>query len=108
MFPDDREEELAALLEWLERTRDGSRSDLPAPPSPEVWEEVRSEGPTPACARIVPIFQQCHYQRARRAAASADLLIVNHALFFSDLALRIATENFRDAAVLPPYLQSGV
>ena len=102
LFPDDRSKELGALVEWADRTEDGSRGDLPFTPGREVWEEVRSE--TDACLRAkCPFFQQCHYQRARRAGASADLVIVNHALFFSDLAIRIATENFRDAAVLPPY-----
>ena len=102
LFPDDRSAELEALLEWVDRTEDGSRSDLPFVPSHDVWEEVRSE--TDACLRAkCPHFQQCHYQRARRAGASADLVIVNHALFFSDLAVRISTDNFRDAAVLPSY-----
>ncbi len=102
LFPDDRTEELRALLDWVDRTRDGSRSDLPFVPSHDVWDEVRSE--TDACLRAkCPHFQECHYQRARRAGASADLVIVNHALFFSDLAVRIATDNFGDAAVLPSY-----
>ncbi|MDE2652566.1 MAG: helicase [Gemmatimonadetes bacterium] len=102
LFPDDRSAELENLLEWIDRTEDGSRSDLPFVPSEDVWEEVRSE--TDACLRAkCPFFQQCHYQRARRAGAAADLVIVNHALFFSDLAIRILTDNFRDAAVLPPY-----
>ena len=102
LFPDDRSRELASLLEWMEGTEDGSRSDLPYIPSPEVWEEVRSD--TDACLRAkCPHFQECHYQRSRRAAAAADLLMVNHALFFSDLGVRIATDNFSGAAVLPPY-----
>ncbi len=102
LFPGDRSAELQAILDWVDRTEDGSRSDLPFVPGHDVWEEVRSE--TDACLRAkCPHFQECHYQRARRAAASADLLVVNHALFFSDLAVRIATENFRDSAVLPSY-----
>ena len=102
LFSDDRSAEIEGLLDWIDRTEDGSRSDLPFAPSEEVWEEVRSE--TDACLRAkCPFFQRCHYQRARRASAAADLVIVNHALFFSDLAIRILTENFRDAAVLPPY-----
>ena len=102
LFPDDRSAEIQALLDWIGQTEDGSRSDLPFVPSRDVWEEVRSE--TDACLRAkCPHFQQCHYQRARRAGASADLVVVNHALFFSDLAVRIATDNFRDSAVLPAY-----
>ncbi len=102
LFPDDRSSELDALLRWLDSTRDGSRSDLPFAPSREVWDEVRSD--TDACLRAkCPHFQACHYQRSRRAAAAADLVVVNHALFFSDLAVRIATDNHRAAAVLPAY-----
>lgn len=102
LFPSDRSDEIAAVLEWLRHTDDGSRADLGFTPAADVWEEVRSD--TDACMRArCPHFQACHYQRARRRAAAADLLVVNHALFFSDLAVRIATDNFRDAAVLPPY-----
>lgn len=102
LFPGDRTDEIAAILEWVRQTDDGSLADLGFTPASDVWEEVRSE--TDACMRArCPYFQQCHYQRARRRAAAADLLVVNHALFFSDLAVRIATDNFRDAAVLPPY-----
>lgn len=102
LFPDDRSQEIDALLEWLERTEDGSLSDLPFTPSPEVWEEARSE--TDACLRAkCPHFQECFYQRSRRAAAGADIVVANHSLFFSDLAIRIATGNTRDGAVLPAY-----
>lgn len=102
LFADDRSQETRAVLEWLESTEDGSRGDLPFTPSREVWDEVRSDGD--AClGSKCPHFQECHYQRSRRAAAAADLLVVNHALFFSDLAVRIATENYREAAVLPSY-----
>ena len=41
--------------------------------------------------------------RARRQAAQADLLVVNHALLLSDLALRQQTDNYTAAAVLPPF-----
>ena len=101
LFPDDRSAEIEALLDWVDRTEDGSRGDLPSVPG-DVWEEVRSD--TDACLRAkCPHFQQCHYQRARRTTAGADLVIVNHALFFSDLAVRIVTGNFGDSAVLPAY-----
>jgi ATP-dependent DNA helicase DinG len=102
LFEEDRSEEVRALLEWVRSTDDGSRSDLAVPPSDELWEEVRSD--PDACLRArCPHFQQCFYQRARRNAASADLLVVNHHLLFSDLAVRRATQNYSQAAVLPPY-----
>jgi ATP-dependent DNA helicase DinG len=101
LFEEGRGAELKALLEWIGKTDDGSLADLPFVPADEVWEEVRSE--PDVCLRAkCPEFQRCFYQRARRRAASADLLIVNHHLLFSDLAVRRATQNWTQAAVLPP------
>lgn len=102
LFADDRSREMGDLLAWIDRTEDGSLGDLPFTPSEEVWEEVRSDGDICLRARC-PHFQACFYQRARREAASAELLVVNHHLLFSDLALRRATGNRTQSAVLPPY-----
>lgn len=102
LFETDRTGELRALQDWIRGSRDGSISDLQAPPSDEVWEEVRSDGDICLKARC-PHFQACFYQKARRQASAADLLVVNHALLFSDLAVRRSTENWGISAVLPPY-----
>lgn len=102
LFEDAPGGELDAILEWLETTRDGSLSDLTFVPDADVWEEVRSD--TDICLRAeCPHFQECHYQRSRREAASADVLIVNHHLLLTDLAVRRSTGDFRGPAVLPPY-----
>jgi ATP-dependent DNA helicase DinG len=94
--------QLAALDEWLASTRDGSLQDLSFQPSPEVWDEVQSD--PDACLRArCPHFEDCFYQNARRAAAGADILVVNHHLLFSDLAVRRAQGNYTAPAVLPPY-----
>ncbi|MEX0842732.1 MAG: hypothetical protein WD120_00155, partial [Gemmatimonadota bacterium] len=102
LFEDDRSEELRDLVEWSRHTSDGSLSDLAKAPSSEVWEEVRSDGDICLRARC-PHFQDCFYQRARRKANAADILVVNHALLFADIALREATENWAQSAVLPPF-----
>ncbi|HKK92893.1 MAG TPA: DEAD/DEAH box helicase, partial [Longimicrobiales bacterium] len=102
LFPDDRSKELEAIREWLVTTEDGSLADLPAPPSGEVWEEVRSD--PDACLRArCPHFQECFFQRSRRKAASARILVVNHHMLFTDVAVRSATGNWTQSAVLPPY-----
>jgi len=102
LFEDDRSEELTMLRDWIAASRDGSLADLSSPPSDEVWEEVRSDGDICLKARC-PHFQACFYQKARRHAAAADLLVVNHAVLFSDLSVRRSTENWGISAVLPPY-----
>ncbi|MGD8319642.1 MAG: helicase C-terminal domain-containing protein [Gemmatimonadota bacterium] len=102
LFEEDRSDEVRALLEWIGNTADGSLSDLTFDPSEELWEEVQSDPDICLRARC-PHFQECFYQRARRNAASAQLLVVNHHLLFTDLAVRRATQNYTQAAVLPPY-----
>lgn len=102
IFPDDRSEEIRSILEWIQATEDGSLSDLAFSPASDTWEEIRSDSDICLRARC-PHFQACFYQNARRKAASADVLVVNHHLLFTDLAVRRATSNYKHSAVLPAY-----
>ncbi|MEX2466800.1 MAG: helicase C-terminal domain-containing protein [Gemmatimonadota bacterium] len=102
LFEDDRSAEVRALLAWIDTTEDGSLADLDFSPSDDLWDEVRSDPDVCLRARC-PHFQSCFYQRSRRRAASAQLLVVNHHLLFTDLAVRRATRNYTQSAVLPPY-----
>jgi ATP-dependent DNA helicase DinG len=102
LFEEGRTRELGALVEWIETTGDGSRSDLSFTPSPEVWDEVVSDSDVCLRARC-PHFERCFYQKARRDAAAADVLVVNHHLLFADLAVRRAQGNYTAPAVLPHY-----
>ncbi len=98
----DKQAELAGILQWLDTTQDGSLADLSFRPSGEVWDEVASE--SDLCLRNrCPHFEECFYQRARREAAAADVVVVNHHLLFSDLAVRRAQGNYTAPAVLPQY-----
>jgi len=102
LFEDEHAGELAAILEWAAESSDGSREELTFVPADAVWDEVRCE--IDQCARVrCSHYQQCFFHRARRLAAQAQLLVVNHALLLSDLAVRHQTENYSAAAVLPPF-----
>jgi ATP-dependent DNA helicase DinG len=102
LFDDGMADELASLAAWAERTSDGSLSDLPTPPRPEVWDEVSAEGDL--CTRMkCAHFEQCFVFKARRVAAQADVIVVNHHLLLADLAVRRLAQNWDDAAVLPAY-----
>ncbi|MEO8563462.1 MAG: helicase C-terminal domain-containing protein [bacterium] len=102
LFDDGMGAELAAISAWAERTSDGSLSDLPTPPRPEVWDEVSAE--PDVCTRMkCPHFEKCFVFTARRVAAQADVIVVNHHLLLSDLAVRRVSQNWDDAAVLPSY-----
>jgi len=88
LFSDDGEfEQLRQLERWAKQTTDGSLSDLDHKPMPAVWDEVASDQGS-CLGRKCPTFADCFYYRARRRIYNAQILIVNHALFFSDLALR--------------------
>lgn len=98
MFADPRQvDEVRALLTWAQTTGDGSLASLDFRPQSEVWDEVRSDHGN-CLGKKCPTYDDCLYYKARRRIWNADILVVNHALFFADLALR------RDgASVLPDY-----
>lgn len=102
LFDAAKQAELAGIVAWLQTTQDGSLADLTVRPSAEVWDEVASE--SDVCLRAkCPHFEDCFYQRARREAAAADVLVANHHLLFSDLAVRREQGNYTAPAVLPHY-----
>jgi ATP-dependent DNA helicase DinG len=102
LFDTEIFQELESLRDWAETSPNGSREELNFVPQHEAWDEVCCE--VDQCSRVrCQYYQSCFFHRARRQAAQADLLVVNHALLLSDLALRVQTDNYTTAAVLPPY-----
>jgi len=102
LFEDARRVELDGLAAWAARTSDGSLADLADEPNGDVWDAVAAE--SDLCTRLkCPHFDRCFLFQARRRAAEADVVVVNHHLLASDLAVRMASDNWQEAAVLPPY-----
>ncbi|WP_231933047.1 ATP-dependent DNA helicase [Botrimarina mediterranea] len=96
----DRDEQIADLRElkkWSAETGDGSLADLARAPDPGVWDEVQSDSSN-CLGRRCPTYAKCHYYAARRRMQNAQVLVVNHALLFSDIALRQ-----QGASLLPDY-----
>lgn len=78
---------LEMIADWASRTDDGSLATLGPLERPMIWSNVQSD--TEDClGHRCPTYNSCFYQSARRRMHNADLLVVNHALFFADLALR--------------------
>jgi ATP-dependent DNA helicase DinG len=90
-------DQLVQIGRWARRTDDGSRSDLDFTPHPAVWDLVESDHGN-CLGRNCPDYSNCFYFKARRGIHGAHVLVVNHALFFSDLALRRVGAGF-----LPDY-----
>jgi ATP-dependent DNA helicase DinG len=89
--------QLTRIGRWSRQTEDGSKSDLDFQPLPLVWDLVESDSGN-CLGRKCPDNAKCFYFKARRHIRDAQVLVVNHALFFSDLALRRA-----GASMLPDY-----
>ncbi len=87
MLFDEWTDELDRIYEWSVRTNDGSLSDIPFLPTPIMWEAVNSERGNCA-ARQCEHFADCFYRKARRRLESADIIVANHSLMFSDLVLK--------------------
>src|SRR5689334_13750337 len=89
LFTSSEAQELQRIYEWSKETKDGSLSDFEIEPDPKVWGQVCSErGPcSPKICGYQSDFSKdhgiCFFQRARNRILSADVLVLNHTLFFT-------------------------
>ena len=92
LFSGDVLPELERLRAWSETTKDGTLSDLSPEPDPQLWAQVCSDRSlcSPKTCGKNP---RCFYQTARRRAQAADILILNHTLFFTLLEDSSDTET---------------
>ncbi|MBL0218444.1 MAG: ATP-dependent DNA helicase [Myxococcales bacterium] len=91
---------LAALADWAEHSETGDRAEVEwlAEGSP-LWAEVTTT-PDARIGPRCPYFERCFITQARRLAEQAQLILVNHHLYFADRALRAASPGAR---VLPDH-----
>ncbi len=85
------------VMEWARSTNDGSLSSMSFRPPGNVWDEVASDSGN-CMGRKCKHHESCFYYAARRRVQNSQILVVNHALFFSDLALRA-----QGGGILPKY-----
>lgn len=89
LFTSSEAAELRRIYEWSKRTTDGSLSDFDTEPDAKVWAQVCSERglcSPKVCGHASDFAKDngvCFFQRARNKILSADVLIVNHTLFFT-------------------------
>src|SRR5581483_8519412 len=86
LLPDGRDGAAwEAMQGWLDTTETGDRAELEIEPSAALWSEL-AVGPDRCSGRRCPFVSACFAEAARERAAHADLIIVNHALYFAHLA----------------------
>lgn len=94
-------DELGNIISWSKMTSDGSLSDLDFVPSDNVWDRVSAE--SESCIRAkCPYYSSCFYFKARREMSQARILVTNHHMFFSDLAIK-SDSNDSSAGIVPSY-----
>lgn len=102
LIDDKDRNQLNNLLEWAEKTRDGSKADLNFIPQDDAWEAIQSEADQ--CTRLkCQFYDECFFYIARRNAASANVLVVNHYLLMADLVVRQEMKGHEAVAILPPF-----
>ena len=95
-------EELKQVVEWVETSKTGGRSDLSFVPSEGLWSRICSEADLCMGMRC-PERERCFVLAIRKEAADARIIVVNHHLLFADLAARRQGGGYEATVVLPPY-----
>ncbi|MBI4461886.1 MAG: DEAD/DEAH box helicase, partial [Acidobacteria bacterium] len=89
----------ARIREWEKTTETGDRAELETlPDQSELWTRIDARAET-CTGKKCPQFERCFITWMHQRAAAADLVIVNHHLFFADLALR--QDDF--GSIIPDY-----
>ncbi len=89
LFTSSEAEELQRIYEWSKETKDGSLSDFEIEPDGKVWAQVCSERglcSPKTCGHQSDFARDhdtCFFQRVRNRILSADVVILNHTLFFT-------------------------
>jgi len=93
------------IVAWEERTETGDRAEISGlPENSLLWHKIDAR--TDACTgQKCPQFDRCFITEMRRKALESDIVIVNHHLFFADLAIKRAADGAPDAGILP---ESGI
>src|SRR6266403_50528 len=87
------------VFRWVTQTNTGDRAELSTLPEHlPFWRHIDARSDT-CLGQQCPDFEPCFITRMRQRAIDADIIVVNHHLFFADLALR----NGAYGSVLPDY-----
>jgi ATP-dependent DNA helicase DinG len=90
-----------AITAWEKTTATGDRTEIDSlPENSALWPKLDARGE--AClGQSCPDWEGCFITSMRRKALESDLIIVNHHLFFADMAIKLQAGSSADAGVLP-------
>jgi ATP-dependent DNA helicase DinG len=94
-------EQYRAIAAWEKTTETGDRAELTGvPESSPLWPRLDARS-NKCIGQKCSEFDRCFITEMRRRALESDIIIVNHHLFFADLAIRQMAEDAPDAGILP-------
>jgi ATP-dependent DNA helicase DinG len=90
-----------AILQWERTTGTGDRAEIDAlPENSQLWQKLDARSEV-CLGQTCPNWEQCFITTMRRKALESDIVIVNHHLFFADLAIKQQAAGAPDAGILP-------
>src|SRR5439155_16661018 len=94
-------EQYSAIAAWEKTTQTGDRAELAElPEASALWHKLDAR--SDACiGRNCSQWGRCFITEMRRRAMESDIIIVNHHLFFADLAIKQAADGAPEAGILP-------
>jgi ATP-dependent DNA helicase DinG len=94
-------EHYRAIAAWEKTTHTGDRAELASlPEASALWHKLDARSET-CLGQKCSAFETCFITEMHRRAQESDIIIVNHHLFFADLAIKQASEYAPDAGILP-------
>ena len=97
----DEIEQYRAIAAWEKTTATGDRAELAElPEASQLWHKLDARADT-CTGQKCSHWERCFITEMRRKAMESDIIIVNHHLFFADLAIKLQADNAQDAGILP-------
>ncbi len=91
LFNDEEQTELQRIFDWSHNTVDGDVENLGFTPTTNVWDMICSEKGVCSSSVCGP---PCFFQQTKERVRSSNVIIMNHALFFTLMALQESEEQF--------------
>jgi ATP-dependent DNA helicase DinG len=94
-------EQYRAIAAWEKTTATGDRAELAElPEASALWYKLDARSDT-CTGQKCSEWERCFITEMRRRGLESDIVIVNHHLFFADLAIKLQAEGAPDAGILP-------
>src|SRR5207302_9541642 len=94
-------EQYRAIAAWEKHTATGDRAELAELPEASLlWYKLDARADT-CTGQKCSEFERCFITEMHRKAMESDIVIVNHHLFFADLAIKLQADGAPDAGILP-------